>query len=173
MILTKTHATTEEEMKADLDRFRNELGTDYIDIILLHAIRDPEWPVNKEGAMNILSKAKEQKIIGAHGISCHSIEALNAAADSAWVDVDLVRYNPAGSFMDDSPEVVADVIEKMKKDDKGIIGMKVLGNGDLVNRIDECLKFHLSNTNIDSFTIGVESLDQFNDLLKRIPQVSA
>src|SRR3954452_17139065 len=35
-ILSKTHASTEQEMKADLDRFRRELNTDYIDILLLH-----------------------------------------------------------------------------------------------------------------------------------------
>ena len=35
VLLSKTHAKTEDEMKADLDRFRKEIGTDYIDIILL------------------------------------------------------------------------------------------------------------------------------------------
>ena len=59
VILTKTRATTEEEMKSDLERFRNELGTDYLDIVLLHAITDPEWPVNKEPVMNIRDDKKE------------------------------------------------------------------------------------------------------------------
>ena len=129
VILTKTHATTEDEMKADLDRFRKEIGTDYLDIVLLHAIRDPEWPTNKAPAMNILSEARENKVIRAHGISCHSIEALRAAADSDWVQVDMVRYNPAGTYMDDDPETVAKVIKKMKDSGKGIIGMKIFGAG--------------------------------------------
>ena len=38
VILTKTHASTADEMKKDLDRFRQELGTDYIDILLLHCM---------------------------------------------------------------------------------------------------------------------------------------
>ena len=172
VILTKTRATTEDEIKSDLDRFRNELGTDYLDIVLLHAITDPEWPVNKEPVMNILSKAREDSIIRAHGISCHSIEALNAAANSDWVQVDLVRYNPAGSHMDDEPKIVADVIKKMKKSGKGIVGMKVFGMGKLADRLDECLNYHLTAAFIDATTIGIESINQFDDLIKRYPAAS-
>ena len=172
VILTKTRATTEEEMKSDLERFRNEIGTDYLDIVLLHAVTDSEWPVNMEPVMDILSKAREDSIIRAHGISCHSIGALNAAADSEWVQVDLVRYNPAGSHMDDEPKIVADVIKKMKKNGKGIVGMKVFGNGKLTDRLDECLNYHLTAEFIDATTIGIESIDQLDDLIKRIPAAS-
>ena len=172
VILTKTRAKTEDEMKSDLDRFRNEIGTDYLDVVLLHAITDSQWPVLMEPVMNILSKAREDSIIRAHGISCHSIEALNAAADSEWVQVDLVRYNPAGSHMDDEPKIVAEVIKKMKKSGKGIVGMKVFGMGKLLDRKDECLNYHLSADFIDASTIGIESIDQFDDLLKRIPAAS-
>ena len=42
VILTKTHASTAEEMRADLDRFRKELGTDYVDIMLLHCMLDAD-----------------------------------------------------------------------------------------------------------------------------------
>lgn len=173
VILTKTRATTEDEMQADLDRFRKEIGTDYLDIVLLHAVTDPEWPVTKEGAMQILSKARESGVIKAHGISCHSIEALRAAAASDWVQVDLVRFNPVGTRMDDSPEVVAEVIKNMKKSGKGVIGMKVFGDGKLTDRIDECLKYHLSAGFIDSTTIGFESIAQFDDVYKRMPLLDA
>jgi aryl-alcohol dehydrogenase-like predicted oxidoreductase len=172
VILTKTRAKTEEEMKSDLDRFRKEVGTDYLDIVLLHAITDPEWPVKMGHVMNVLSKAREETIIRAHGISCHSIGALRAAAESDWVQVDLVRYNPAGSHMDDEPKIVANVIKKMKKSGKGIVGMKVFGNGKLTDRLDECLNYHLSADFIHASTIGIESIDQFDDLLKRIPAAS-
>jgi len=48
-------------MKADLDRFRSELGTDYIDILLLHCMMSKNWPAEKQGAMNVLSGAREDK----------------------------------------------------------------------------------------------------------------
>lgn len=56
VILTKTKATTADEMKADLDRFRKEIGTDYLDIVLMHLMK---WRNKKQGAMEVLAKARE------------------------------------------------------------------------------------------------------------------
>jgi hypothetical protein len=67
-ILTKTHAGTEAEMRADLDRFRREIGTDYIDILLLHNMQSPDWPTEKAGAMAVLSEAKQKGVVRAHGV---------------------------------------------------------------------------------------------------------
>ena len=172
VILSKTHASTEDEMKSDLDRFRTEIGTDYIDIVLLHTMRDPDWNIKKAGGMDILSKAKSDGIIKAHGVSCHKIEALRTAANSDWVDVDMVRFNPAGVHMDDKPEVVAEVIKDMKSKGKGIIGMKVFGAGDLISRYDECLAYHVNSDLIDSSTVGFESKSEFEELLIKMPEVS-
>jgi aryl-alcohol dehydrogenase-like predicted oxidoreductase len=172
VILTKTHATTEQEMKADLDRFRQEIGTDYIDIVLLHFQRDANWPVLKEGAMTVLTRAREDGVIKAHGVSCHTMEALQAAADSDWVQVDLARINPAGVNMDADVLKVASVLEQMKERGKVVIGMKIIGAGRLADRIDECLQFALAQTYVDCFTIGTESQAEFQDLIKRIPDAS-
>jgi predicted aldo/keto reductase-like oxidoreductase len=172
VILTKTHATTEEEMKADLDRFRQEIGTDYLDIVLLHFQRDANWPTIKEGAMNILSRAREDGIIGAHGVSCHTLEALQAAADSDWVQVDLARINPDGASMDAEVSKVVPVLKQMKERGKVVIGMKILGGGSLADRIDQCLQFALAQEYVDCFTIGTESQDEFRDLIQRIPAAS-
>ena len=82
-ILTKTHARTAGQMHKDLDRYRREIGTDYIDIVLLHAMRDGNWPEQRKGAMEVLSEAREKGVIGTHGTSCHTLAALKtAAADS-------------------------------------------------------------------------------------------
>ena len=90
-ILSKTHASTEKEMRADLDRFRRELGTDYIDILLLHCMTDRDWPDRKKGAMAVISEAQEKGIVRTHGASCHTLEALKTAAATPWVEVDLAR----------------------------------------------------------------------------------
>ncbi len=97
VILSKTHASTEDEMKADLDRFRKELGTDYIDIMLLHCMMSDDWPKEREGAMKVLSEAREKGVIRAHGVSCHTLGALKSAAASPWVQIDLARINPYGA----------------------------------------------------------------------------
>ncbi|MBN1397945.1 MAG: aldo/keto reductase [Bacteroidetes bacterium] len=172
VILTKTHARTAKEMKSDLDRFRKEIDTEYIDIILLHCLTDPDWPADRQGAMDELSRARESGIIRAHGVSCHSLSALQAAADSDWVQVDLARINPAGIIMDADVHTVTSILQRMHNDGKAVIGMKILGNGRLRNRIDECLKYVLNLDYIDAFTIGQENQDQMRDLVKRIPMIA-
>lgn len=171
-ILTKTVSKTRDGVKADLDRFRQEIGTDYLDIVLLHAVTDPDWNKNMKGAMEALSEAKEQGIIRAHGISCHSIGALETTADEPWVDVDLARYNPAGVSMDDNIPKVASVLTRMKENGVGIVGMKVYGAGRLVDKKDECLSFHVNNNFIDGFTLGIETYEQLKDIQKRLPEAS-
>lgn len=172
VILTKTRASTAEEMRADLDRFRQEIGTDYLDIILLHAVTDPEWPEKKKGAMEVLSEAREKGIVRAHGISCHSLSALRVAARSPWIQVDLARLNPIASHMDADPDTVISVLRQMKAAGKGVIGMKILGEGDLRNRVDEALQFALCQDCLDCFTIGAENRQELTDLIRRIPAAS-
>lgn len=171
-ILTKTHASTEEEMRADLDRFRKELGTGYIDIMLLHCMRDENWPKKKRGAMKVLSRAREEGIVRTHGVSCHTLGALKTAANTPWVQVDLARINPYGERMDADVPTVVSVLKNMKRSGKGVIGMKLFGAGRLVGRKDECLKYVLGSDFVDCFTIGLEKQDHLTDLLHRIPVVS-
>lgn len=172
VIMTKSWATTEAQMRSDIDRFRQELGTDYIDIFLLHCMQDNDWPEKKKGAMAVVREAKEKKIVRTHGVSCHTLGALKAAAASEWVEVDLARLNPAGLHMDADPATVISVLKEMKSKGKGVIGMKILGQGDMRGKIDEALQYALSQDVLDCFTIGCESRSEMEDLLKRIPAAS-
>ena len=172
VIMTKTHASTEKAMWADLDRFRKEIGTDRLDIVLLHCMMSADWPKQKAGAMAVLSEAKAKGIIRAHGVSCHDFGALKAAAASDWVDVDLARLNPAGAIMDAPVEEVLPVLADMKRKGKGVIGMKILGAGRLRNRVDDALQYALASPVLDCFTIGAENRQQLEDLLTRIPKAS-
>jgi aryl-alcohol dehydrogenase-like predicted oxidoreductase len=167
-ILTKTWARDAATARADLDRFRRELGTDHIDICLMHCLTEGDWTERFKGVMDVLSEAKEKGIIRAHGCSCHSIEALRAATKSPWVEVHLVRINPVGAFMDSDPNTVVGVMREMRAVGKGIIGMKILGQGDLRHRQDEALNFALGLNLLDAFTIGAESKSEQEDLIRRI-----
>jgi aryl-alcohol dehydrogenase-like predicted oxidoreductase len=171
-ILSKTHASTEKEMRADLDRFRREIGTDYIDILLLHCMLDADWPERKKGAMAVISEAREKGIVRTQGTSCHTLEALKTAARTPWVQVDLARINPAQVAMDADPQTVIGVLRQMKAAGKGVIGMKILGAGKLRNKVDESLQFALSLDCVDCFTIGSESRAEMLDLAKKIPAAS-
>ena len=167
-VLTKSWARDPQTMRADLDRFRRELGIDHIDLFLMHCLTEADWTSQYRGAMDVLSEAKEKGIIRAHGCSCHSIEALRAATVSPWVEVHLVRINPVGAFMDSDPDTVVSVIHQMRAANKGIIGMKILGQGQMRNRQDEALNFALSLNLLDAFTIGAESQAEQEDLIRRI-----
>lgn len=171
-ILTKTRATTEAEMCADLDRFREEIGTDHLDIVLLHALSRADWPQQKAGAMAVLEEAKSRGIIRAHGVSCHALGALRTASVTDWVDVDLARLNFAGVIMDGTVDEVVTTLGTMKRAGKGVIGMKILGEGKLRDRVDESLQFALAQDVLDAFTIGAEDPNELQDLIERMPAAS-
>ncbi len=167
-IMTKSPSRSPQEMRADLDRYRKELGTDYLDIVLMHCVTEGDWTDRYKGAMDVLSEAKQKGIIRAHGVSCHSIEALRAAAKSPWVEVDLVRINPIGRHMDDDPATVVSVMQQMKSSGKSLVGMKILGQGALRSKQSEAIKYALSLNLLDAFTIGAESKSEQDNLIQRI-----
>jgi aryl-alcohol dehydrogenase-like predicted oxidoreductase len=168
VIMTKCDSRDPKEAKDDIDRYRRELKTDYIDVLLMHFVRDGEWTTKYRGVMDVFEEAKQKGVIRAHGCSCHTIEALRAAAASPWVDVDLVRLNPIGSHMDADPQTVIGIIKQMRAQGKGIIGMKILGQGDMRSRPDEAIRFALGTGVLDAFTIGAENDGEQADLIKRI-----
>jgi aryl-alcohol dehydrogenase-like predicted oxidoreductase len=170
-ILTKSWARDAAGMRADLERFHRELNVEQIDIFLMHCMTDGNWTTANRGAMDVLEEAKQKGIIRAHGCSCHTIDALRAAAKSPWVEVDLVRINPVGASMDAEPETVVSVIREMRAAGKGIIGMKILGAGVLRERQDEALRYALGLGVLDGFTIGAESIAEQKDLMQRISTV--
>jgi aryl-alcohol dehydrogenase-like predicted oxidoreductase len=97
IIMTKCDTRDPRQVRADIDRYRRELRTEYIDILLIHCVTEGDWTDRYRGVMDVFSDAKEKGSIHAHGVSCHSIKALRAAARSPWVDVDLygsIRSEP-------------------------------------------------------------------------------
>ena len=118
--------------------------------------------------MDVLSEARQKGIVRTHGISCHSIGALRTAAKTDWVHVDLARINPDQVMMDADPATVISVLREMKAAGKGVIGMKILGEGAMRERVDEGLKHVLALDCVDCFTIGAETREEQADLIKRI-----
>jgi predicted aldo/keto reductase-like oxidoreductase len=174
-IQTKIINRTAEEAKADLERFRKEMGTDYFDSVLIHVVTRPTWVEDFKGVRDVLSEAKAKGTVKAHGVSCHSLGALKAAADSSWVEVDLARLNPKGAHMDAAPEVVCGVLERMHDAGKGVIGMKIMGQGDLVSDQDRetTLRFALSQRCLDAMVVGFERPEQIDDVIRRINAILA
>jgi predicted aldo/keto reductase-like oxidoreductase len=170
VIQTKTHSTNVADARSHIERYRMELGVDYIDIVLLHCMTKEGWPAENQGSMDYLRQAKQEKRIRAHGTSCHGMDPLRTSAKNPFVEVDLARINPEGLIMDDrKPDEVASVLEEMHNAGKGIVGMKILGEGRIntPERKDASLRYVLGLGTVNAFIIGFEAPEQIDDLLKR------
>ena len=179
VIQSKIIHRTAEEAHADLERFRKELGTDYIDTVLMHVVTEPDWNKRYQGVKDVLEEARQKGIIRAHGCSCHSFEALEAASNDPWVQVDLARFNPWGKYMDtrkgeeaaQTPAAVKPVLQKMRAQRKGVIGMKILAQGDMAKgedkfaRARESIRFALSTGAVDMMVIGFESPKEVAEIM--------
>jgi len=155
-----------------VDRFRKELGTDYIDIIQMHCMTSAGWTDEYKKQMDLLENLKAKGIIRAHGISVHSLEAMESAAADPWVDVIHVRINPFGVAMDNKdPEKVVLVINKLHASGKGVIGMKLIGNGNFRNdsdKINQSLKYVLGLGTVDMIIAGFEKPEQIDNYISRV-----
>lgn len=171
VVLTKTVAESPEAMRRDLDRFRRELRTDTIDVLLLHCMTAPDWRKQMRPVMDVISEAQEAGIVRMKGVSCHSFSALKAAVEEPWVELDLARINPGGISMDAKPDPVVDVLDQMKKAGKVVMGMKIFGNGRLSDKKEACLRFALGLSCVDCFTMGFESRDELEDVVGLIEAV--
>jgi len=172
IISTKIMARDAATAKTDLDRFRKEMGIDSIDIVLLHSRMSPKWVELDKGPMDALAEAKDRKLVRSVGISCHSMEAMKLAARSPWLDVCMTRLNEFGVRMDGDTEEVLPLVADMKAAGKGLIAMKVLGEGQLRKRLDDAFRFAVTRDAVHCFTIGTESRAEFHDNFDRIPRVS-
>jgi aryl-alcohol dehydrogenase-like predicted oxidoreductase len=157
-----------------VDRFLKELKTDHIDLLLLHCVTAPDWPVQLRKQMDILARLKSQGKIRALGVSCHSLAALDAAATEPWVDSVHTRINPYSMSMDGSTEEVVPVLKKLHANGKGVVGMKIMGEGRLRNddaRRDESIKFVLGLGCVHILNVGFESVAEIDDFAARVRKV--
>ncbi len=155
-------------------RFLKEMNTDYIDLLLLHCVISPKWNSELDGYMNDLAKLKKKGIIRAHGLSCHSLDALKTVAVEPWVDSVHVRINPYGAKMDGKLEDVAPVVEKIHRAGKGVIGMKLIGAGtfrDDGDKRSKSLQYVLGLGAVDVLNVGCENPAEIDDLIKRIAKI--
>jgi aryl-alcohol dehydrogenase-like predicted oxidoreductase len=155
-----------QSVRTTVERFCHELATDRIDVLLLHCLMDSKWPEKMLPYTEALSAEKKAGRVRALGVSCHDFGALKTAASEPWVDLILARINPKGASMDASTEEVVAVLRQAKANGKAIVGMKIFGEGKLVDQRDACIKFAQGLEFLDAMTIGFNEPAQIDDVLR-------
>lgn len=171
VIQTKSTSRRAQNVREDIDRFLKELNTDYIDSLIIHNVTEADWTTRFREVMEVFAEAKKAGKIRSHGVTCHSFAALEAAAASDWVQINQVRWNSRESHMDADVKTAGALFEKMRRKGQGMIGMKVVGQGSLVQgdkplTPEECFKFQIESGVVDAFVVGVQKIEHIDALLK-------
>ena len=129
--------------------------------------------------MDQLDEMKEKQVLLAHGASCHGLSALRAMPSVDWLDVALLRVNHNGTHMDGDTgqfgepgkheEAVAS-IKKIHATGTGVIGMKLIGNGDFTapEQRDASIRFVMNLDCVDAVTIGFKAPSEIDEAITRI-----
>ena len=179
-LMTKWDVGSNQDAMARIDRYRRDLGSDYIDIVLIHYVRDPRWTETTKAAQDGLSEAKVKRTILAHGVSTHGLPALATLPGNKWVDVSLLRTNHAGVHMDtpdvSDPDIIGDVKQvvaqtrKIHAQGTGVIGMKLIGEGRFTRPEDreDSIRFVMGLGSVDAVTIGFKSAGEVDEAIERV-----
>jgi predicted aldo/keto reductase-like oxidoreductase len=170
VLQTKTQSRDPQQAKDEIDRFLRECGVDYIDTLIIHCVTEEDWTTRYRGVMDVFEEARQKGKIRAHGVTCHSFPALQAAYASDWVQINQVRWNPKGRHMDSDVETCRALFAQMRKKGQGMIGMKVVGQGDLIQGenagyCSDCYRFQIESGVVDAFVVGLEKTEHVDHLL--------
>lgn len=162
-IATKTYAYTKEMAKESLDLALKELGTDYIDIFLLHEQESIHTVRGHFEAIEYFLKEKEKGKIKAIGISTHRVSGAKAVEEVKELDVIHPIINKYGiGIQDGTVEDMLRELEIIHNMGKGIYGMKPLGGGHLIKDVENAFNFVRNIPYIDSIAIGMQSIDEID-----------
>ncbi|HEY3854184.1 MAG TPA: aldo/keto reductase [Verrucomicrobiae bacterium] len=174
-----------EDIMKEIDLHRKTFDTDYVDSLLVHCMIHKDWPETWKRVCDGYDQAQEKKWIRTKGVSCHSLPALRDGAASDWPEVHLVRVNPQGAFMDGPEEnynmvknetgPVMEQLKIMRAKGRGVIGMKMIGNGTFLNPEDrhKALRLAMSMPEVNAVVIGFKSRAEVDESLKRTNTVLA
>jgi aryl-alcohol dehydrogenase-like predicted oxidoreductase len=159
--------------REEVDRFRRELGTDTLDVCLIHCMQNDRWPEEFARVRDELSKLKDEGAVRSVGVSCHDHGALRRAAELPWVDVILARINHRGGekyLCDDTSEAIAATLRRARANGKAVVGMKIYGAGTLTAPEERkaSLEYVLRGGLVDAITIGTTAPAQVDDNLKAV-----
>jgi predicted aldo/keto reductase-like oxidoreductase len=171
-----TDQSTPERFLETFNISLTRLKMDYVDILYVHDVSNPEL-LEYKPIINTLKQLKKDGKIKFMGFSTHRNEpvVINAAAESDTWDVILTQYNYKLAYL---PEINS-AIKKAASAGIGIVAMKTLAGGGFLDRertkpmnTTAALKWVLSNPDITTTIPGMTSFDQVELNAKILEDIS-
>lgn len=134
--------------RASVERSLRRLGTDYLDIVLLHSNGDDLAILDDSGALEMLRQLRHEGLVRAFGISAKTLPGALRAAQCC--DVAMLAYNPEDTSM--APALAACAAEGC-----AVLVKKAFGSGHLCTTPDGvrgCLQTIYAAPGIASVVIG-------------------
>ena len=119
-----------EKPQVTIDRFLKELNTDYIDLLLLHCMMAPDWNKTLKPYMDGYERSQGKRQSACPRRLLPLDRRPQTAAEEPWVESVHARINATGTDMDGSPDEVVPILRKIHDAGKGVIGMKLIGQGE-------------------------------------------
>lgn len=179
VINTKTPAKTAADAAAHVDRYLQELGTDYIDTILLHGVETVDEYRYRASALEALLRAKEAGKVRAVGISTHlgSGAIMVVCATKPEIEVVLTTVNKGGLMLRQGTlgEHLA-LVRRVYEAGKGVCLMKTLAQGGLTRtpeQVRDAILYNLRLPCAHSVCVGVNSIAEVEFAVRVAAEVEA
>jgi uncharacterized protein len=143
------------------------LQTDHLDLYQHHNVSSDEGlrqVLGPNGAFKAFVELQEQGVIKHRGITGHSSRILHDAIRQEPFDCVLITLNPANMVMLEGEHLAAFMAETVRQD-IGVIGMKVVGKGALLNRpvsMQQAMHYTLSFP-VSTVIIGITRVEQLDE----------
>lgn len=163
VLASKTYAYTKDMARDSLEKALKDIGTDYIDIFLLHEQESVHTVKGHYEAIEYFLQAKEEGKIREFGISTHRIAGVEAA--KVYDEINIVHpiVNKMGIGINDgSIEDMLIALKDLHDRGKAIYAMKPLGGGHLIKDFEEAFNFVKNLPFVDSIAIGMQSTDEID-----------
>jgi aryl-alcohol dehydrogenase-like predicted oxidoreductase len=163
VLSTKAYCHDKETAMSSVEKALQAMGTDYIDIFMLHEQESEHTLRGHEEAVKQLIRYKEQGLIKAIGLSTHYVAGVKAATRSEDMQVIHPIYNSAGiGIVDGSALDMLSAIEMAYKSGKGIYAMKILAGGHLIKQAKGEIQKALAMPVLHSIAIGMKSKEEID-----------
>jgi aryl-alcohol dehydrogenase-like predicted oxidoreductase len=162
-----------------IDELRKLANTEYFDIMLMHYQHTATWPADTVLWQDGILEARSKKIVLGYGLSVHGLPALRQVPGNQWLEIAMIRMNHKGVKMDAEDyttgglgnvnEVVAHV-KQVKGGGKGVISMKLVGEGGFTAREDRqaAMRFAFRHAGVDAVTVGYKSPAEVDEAIENL-----